>query len=51
MKFGKTNCQFRKEGNLIAVATKVGELYYLNMSEYASLAESQVQGFKEGKWH
>ena len=43
--FGKASCQVFNEGKLVAVATKVGELYYLNFhvrTVYLNTAETQV---------
>ena len=53
--FEKDGCQVLDEGKLVAVANKIGELYYLNCRASrvnSNTAESQGSGeSKEDKWH
>ena len=54
VRFGKANCQILSDKKLIAVATKVGELYYLNCTTngvYSNSADIRVEESKEDKWH
>ena len=55
MKFEKDSCQVLDEGKLVAVADKIGELYYLNCHSRrvnSNTAETQGSGeSKEDKWH
>ena len=53
--FGNASCQILDEGNLVAVATKIGELYYLNCrASGVNSNTAKTQGdreSKEDKWH
>ena len=54
VRFGKTNCQVLDKNEPVAIAIKVGELYYLKCHMngiYSNTAETQVQESKEDKWH
>ena len=59
VRFGKANCQILFNKRLVAVATKAGELYYLNCfsnSVYTHAAETKVEETKveelnEDNWH
>lgn len=54
VRFGKANCQVLDEEKLVAVASKIGELYYLKCNPshvYSNTAKTQVQESKEDKWH
>ena len=54
VRFGKDNCQVLDKDKLVAVAIKVGELYYLKChmnGVYSNTAKIQVQESKEDKWH
>ena len=54
VRFGKDNCQVVDEVKLVAVATKLGKLYYLcwySSDVHSNTAETQVQETKEDKWH
>ena len=54
VRFGKANCQILDEAKLVAIATKIEELYYLKWQPsgvYSNTAETQVQETKEDKWH
>ena len=52
--FGKTNCYILDDDKLVAVGTKVGDLYYLNCytsGVHSNVAETQIQRSKEDNWH
>ena len=54
VRFGKTNCQVLDKNEPVAIAIKVGELYYLKCHMngiYSNTAKTQVQESKEDKWH
>ena len=54
VRFSKDSCQVLDEGKLFAVATKVGEIYYLNfhVSRVCSnAAKTKVTESKEDRWH
>ena len=54
VRFSKDSCQVLDEGKLVAVATKGGELYYLNFhvsGVCSNAAESKVTESKEDRWH
>lgn len=52
--FGKINCQVMDEEKLVAVATKMGELYYLDCCTchvYSNTVKAHPQSPKEDIWH
>ena len=55
--FGKENCQILDKGKLVAVAVKVGKLYYLKCRingvyiMCGVYGETKVKKLKEEKWH
>ena len=54
VRFSKDNCQVLDEEKLVAVATKIGELYYLNfhVSRICSnAAETKITELKVDRWH
>ena len=52
VRFGKVNCQVLDEGKLVAVAVKIGELYYLKCSMNSVCTNAaEIQRSKEDMWH
>ena len=53
VRFGQANCQILDDKKLVAVGTKVGELYYLNCHTIGVYSHSAVTqaGSKEDNWH
>ena len=55
VRFEKDGCQVLNKGKLVAVANKIGELYYLNChARHISSNTAETQGSgesKEDKWH
>ena len=54
MRFSKDNFQVLNEGKLVAVATKIGELYYLNFhvsGVCSNAAETKVTESKDDRCH
>ena len=54
VRFSNDSCQVLNEGKLFAVATKVGEIYYLNFHinrVCSNAAKTKVTESKEDRWH